>query len=247
MTTSFLNRPILSSGTSGFTLVELMIAVFISGLVIASIFTIYLAQTRQYTELDDVSEIQQDLRGALVILPLEIRQAGCDPTESGLPKVLDATSTNFHFTLDIAGNPVNPNSADGDVNDTNENIAFGYGAGVDINSNGIVDNGGADWGGTASLGRQTGGAGGYQPIADNIEALEFNYILDDGTSSLSPSNTSKIRTVQVSVLARAPFPAEDFVNNSTYTTASGVVWDPPNDNFRRRLVITNINCRNLGY
>lgn len=231
----------------GFTLVELMIAFFVSGLVIAAVVSIYIAQSRNYSELDDVANIQQDLRGALIILPLEIRQAGCDPTESNIPSILAATHTNFQFTMDIRGNAASPNNADGDVNDVDENIAFGFGAGVDNNNDGIVDNGGANWSGPGSLGRQTGGAGGFQPLADNIEALEFNYILDDGTATLAPTNFNQIRTVQVSLLARAVNPALGFLNTSTYTTASGVVWDPPNDNFHRRLVVTNIQCRNMGY
>ena len=229
----------------GFTLVELMIALFVSGLVMAAVVSVYVAQTRSYSELDDVAGIQQDLRGALILLPLEIRLAGCDPTESKVPGILSATRTGFQFTRDISGDPVNANHADGDVDDPNENIAFGLSAVFDTNNNGIVDNGGADWNGTGSLGRSTGG--GLQPLADNIEAVEFNYILDDGSTTLTPAIFNRIRSVQVSLLARATNPATGFLNTSTYTAASGVVWNPPNDCFRRRLVVTNIQLRNMGY
>ena len=50
---------------AGFTLVELMIALFISGLVMAALVTIYTAQTRAYSKHDDIADIQQNLRGAL--------------------------------------------------------------------------------------------------------------------------------------------------------------------------------------
>jgi type IV pilus assembly protein PilW len=241
-----------------FTLVELIIALSVSVFVMIAVVTIYLAQTTSFSQLTDVSEIQQDLRGALVILQSEIRQAGCDPLESNVPRVLVATNTDFQFTLDIAGgDPALPNAADGDVDDANENIAFGLGPGADADNDGIID--GADWNndgvidhwgawiGTGSLRRQVGGAGGFQPLADNIEALEFNYVLADGTTSLSPANLKDIRAVQVSLLARATNRAEGFLNTNTYTTASGVVWNPPNDSFHRRLVVVNIQCRNLGY
>lgn len=231
--------------SNGFTLVELMIALFVSLLVMAALTTVYITQNRNYSQQDALAEIQQDLRGALVLLPLEMRLAGCDPTESGAASILNATRTSFNFTLDVRGNAVNPESADGEVDDANENITFGFNAATDQNNNGIVDNGGADWSGTESLRRDTGG--GLQPLADNIEALEFNYILDDGTATLAPANLNDIRVVQVSILARSPRPTEYFVNNATYTTASGIVWDPPNDNFRRRLVVTNIQLRNMGY
>lgn len=240
-----------TASDQGFTLVEVMIAMFVSILVMASLATVYIAQTQSYSQQDDLAAIQQDLRGALVLLPMEMRLAGCDPTESNAAGVINATRTNFHFTLDIAGNPVTPQSGDGDVNDADEDITFSLFnpdpliANADANNNGIVDNGGADWSGTGSLGRNNGP--GPQPLADNIEALEFNYILNNGTSTLTPGNLNRIRSVQVSILARATVPATGFVNTATYTTASGVVWNPPDDNFRRRLVVTNIQLRNLGY
>jgi len=231
---------------AGFTLVELMIVVFVSGLVMAAVVMVYIAQSKSYSEHDDIASIQQDLRGALSILSMEIRQAGCDPTESNVPGILAATGAGFQFTMDVRGNAVNPNSADGDVDDTDEAIEYGFAGNGDSNGNGIVDNGGGDWSGTASLGRATGG-GFLQPLADNIEALEFNYILDDGSSTLAPPNLNKIRAVQVSFLARAANQAQGFLNTNTYTTASGVVWNPPDDNFRRRLMVINIQCRNMGY
>ena len=232
---------------AGFTLVELMIALFVSGLVMAAVVSVYTAQTRSYSQQDDIADIQQNLRGALAILPMEIRLAGCDPEESKAPGVLEATRTRFRFTMDIRGNAATQNSGDGDVDDPGENIAFGFANGIDANNNGIVDNGGADWSNTASLGRHTGsGALSLMPLAGNIEALEFNYILNNGVTSLAPANLNDIRAVQVSILARTSNPAQNFVHTGTYTTASGAEWNPPQDTFRRRLVITTIQCRNMG-
>lgn len=232
---------------AGFTLVELMIALFVSGLVMAAVVSIYIAQSKAYSSSDDIASIQQNLRGALVVMPMEIRLAGCDPTESTVPKILVASRANIQFTMDTKNN-ANPrqNIPDGAI-DGDEDIAYGFGPGVDNNSDGIVDNGGANWSGAASLGRQIANAGGFQAIADNIEALEFNYILDDGTTSLAPANLNRIRAVQISLLARTANPSSDFLHAGTYTTASGVIWTPPQDRFRRRLVVTTIQCRNMGY
>jgi type IV pilus assembly protein PilW len=260
---------------AGFTLVELMIALVVSGLVMAAVVSMYVAQSRSYSEQDDVANIQQDLRGALVILPAEIRLAGSDPLETSIPKIEAAFSTNLRFTMDVRGSAVSPNAPDGDVDDANEDIAYAMTARntitnaivvADNNGDGIVDSGGANWSWgnniVPSLGRQIANAGGFQPLADNVEALEFNYIIDDGDASvidnvlcngktlptLTPttSQLNKICGVQVSILARAANPAQSYVNTNTYTTASGVVWNPPDDNFRRRLVVTNIQCRNTG-
>ena len=247
---------------AGFTLVELMIALFISGLVMAALVTIYTAQTRAYSKHDDIADIQQNLRGALAILPREIRLAGCDPEETGDPKILVATRNRLPFTLDVRGNAVNATSADGDTDDTDENIGYNLTArnnttnateDADSDNNGIIDSGGADWNWginiTPALGRQTGGGGGFQPLADNVEAIEFNYILANGSTTLAPSGSdlNDIRSVQVSLLARTSNPTPDFVHTASYTTASGAVWTPPQDNFRRRLILTTIHCRNLGY
>ena len=247
---------------AGFTLVELMIALFISGLVMAALVTIYTAQTRAYSKHDDIADIQQNLRGALAILPREIRLAGCDPEETGGPGILVATRNQLQFTLDVRGNAVNATSADGDTDDTDENIGYTLTArnnttnateDADSDNNGIIDSGGADWNWginiTPALGRQTGGGGGFQPLADNVEAIEFNYILANGSTTLAPSGSdlNDIRSVQVSLLARTSNPTPDFVHTASYTTASGAVWTPPQDNFRRRLILTTIHCRNLGY
>ncbi|MBV5327232.1 MAG: PilW family protein [Chlorobium sp.] len=266
---------------AGFTLVELMIALVVSGLVMSAVVSIYVAQSRSYSELDDVANIQQDLRGALVILPAEIRLAGSNPVpekninNSPIPKIESATKTSLHFTMDLVGDVANPNAPDGDVNDANEDVAYALTARntitnatvvADTNGDGIVDSGGANWSWgnniTPALGRQIANAGGFQPLADNVEALEFNYIIDNGDAgvldnvlcngntltSLAPtaSQRNKLCGIQVSILARAANAAQGYVNTNTYTTASGVVWNPPDDNFRRRLVVTNIQCRNAG-
>lgn len=241
----------------GFTLAELMIVMLITSVIIGAVFTIYLVHQRSYVEHDDLSDVQQNLRGALAVMTQEIRQAGCNPTRSAGIGIQQATSSAFRFTSDLGGDPVSPNKADGDANDANEDIAFGFSAANDADGNGIADGGGADWSTSASLGRSTAG-GVFQPIADNIEAVEFNYILDGGTATNSSGiatatqanaaipNLNDIRELQVSILGRAANPSKDFRHNQTYTTASGAVWTPPQDSFRRRLVIVNIQCRNMG-
>jgi len=247
-------------GKAGFTLVEMLIAVAISGILVAAIYTAYVVQQKSYVVQEQVAETQENLRAAMTRLLSEIRQAGCDPEGTADARIVEATATSFHFTADIGGNPVNENMADGIIGDpaTNEDITFGMAATDDANGDGIADGGvaGANWNETGQLGRNTGG--GLQPAAELIDALEFNYILADGTATNSSgiatatqtnapiATLSDIRAVQVSLLARGARPDEKFVDTATYTTASGVVWDPPNDNFRRRFVIVTIQLRNMG-
>ena len=230
---------------NGFTLVEIMIVLVISSIIMGAVFTIYLVHQRSYVEHDDLADIQQNLRGALAVMTQEIRQAGCNPTRSAGIGIRQATGSLLHFTADLGGDPINPNQADGDANDANEDITYGFAAANDADGNGIADGGGADWSTPAPLGRNTGA--GFQPMAENIEAVEFFYMLDGGATSLAPANLNDIRAVQVSILGRAANPSQGFQHNQTYTTASGTVWTPPQDNFRRRLVIVNIQFRNMGF
>lgn len=256
-------------GKAGFTLVEMLVAVAISGILVVAIYSAYVIQQKSYVVQEQVAETQENLRAAMIRLLSEIRQAGCDPTQAAGAGILQATATSFQFTADIGGNAVNPNEADGIIGlpATNENITFGMSATDDANGNGIADGGGADWSVPGQLGRNTGG--GLQPAAELIDAMEFNYILADGTSTngsgiatatqanSSIASLSDIRAVQVSLLARGARPDPDgkFFDNSTYMTAAGTVWVPGDtngdgvrevqDNFRRRFVIITIHLRNM--
>ncbi|OGR22218.1 MAG: hypothetical protein A2277_15205 [Desulfobacterales bacterium RIFOXYA12_FULL_46_15] len=224
----------------GFTLIEIMVVLTISGILLSGIVMFFTNQQKSFINTTRVSEMQQNIRAATIIMSAEIREAGCDPTENTNAGIISATVSQLHFTRDIIGDTVLPNKADGELNDANEDITFGFSQANDANSDGIADAGAAD------LGRNTGGA--FQPIAENIHAVEFNYILEDGTRTTAPSafQLPLIRSVQISILARESARDKDFFNTITYTTGSGAVWGPFNDNFKRRFTTVTIQCRNLG-
>ena len=229
---------------NGFTLIEILIALLISTIVMIGLYQAFNSQQKSYVIQENVSEMQQNIRGAVLMMTREIREAGCDPAQTANADILVATAGQLRFTRDIAGNAVTE-AHDGDTDDSNEDINFGFSSSNDSNANGIADGGGADWSSPQDLGRNTGG--GFQPIAQNIEAIEFSYILADGTITTTPVLLSEIRAVQISLLARASTLNQNFLNSTTYTTASGTSWGPFNDSFRRRFSTTTIQCRNLGY
>jgi prepilin-type N-terminal cleavage/methylation domain-containing protein len=74
--------------------------------------------------------------------------------------------------------------------------------------------------------------GGGQDIAENIENLQFRYILEDGGESDTPADPSKIRMIRVVVTARTRMPDPEFKGG-----AGG---------FRRRTITSNIHVRNMG-
>jgi prepilin-type N-terminal cleavage/methylation domain-containing protein len=60
----------------GFTLVELLVAMAISGIVIAAVYTAFITQQKSYTIQDQVAEIQQNARVGLDMIAREVRMAG---------------------------------------------------------------------------------------------------------------------------------------------------------------------------
>jgi hypothetical protein len=73
--------------------------------------------------------------------------------------------------------------------------------------------------------------GGSQVVAENIENLQFRYVMEDGSESDSPADPSKIRMVSLTVHARTSLSDPDF--------KGGV------GGFRRRTIASNILVRNM--
>ena len=62
----------------GVTLIELLIALVICGMVAAGIYQVFIAQSKAYTVQDQVIEVQQSVRSAMEILLRDLRMAGFD-------------------------------------------------------------------------------------------------------------------------------------------------------------------------
>lgn len=77
----------------GITLIELLVALIISGIAIAGIYRLFITQTRAYTVQDQVAEVQQNVRSAMEILLRDIRMAGFDDDAS--PAITIATPVAF--------------------------------------------------------------------------------------------------------------------------------------------------------
>jgi len=63
---------------NGITLIELLVAFVICGIVVAGIYRVFIAQTRAYTVQEQVVEVQQNIRTAMEILLRDVRMAGYD-------------------------------------------------------------------------------------------------------------------------------------------------------------------------
>jgi type IV pilus assembly protein PilW len=183
-------------GQAGFTLVELLIALAISSVLLASMVGWYLGQKRTYDLREQVSEMQQNVRSGLALLTREIRMAGYNPTGVAGLGIAAASPQTIRLTMDLNG--------DGDADDANEDVTYSL---YDSGSDGDLD-----------LGRKPGG-GQNVPVAENIERLEFVYTLADGSATTTPANPGQIRRVHVALTARTARPDPAYVTNHGYRLA----------------------------
>jgi type IV pilus assembly protein PilW len=264
------NKMNAAANARGFTLVEILVAIAISGFVLAALYTAFLAQQRLFHVNEQVAEMQQNLRGAALLMTRDIRMAGYDPTGNAGAQILLAGPHRFQFTQDITGN-AGTGPPDGDCDDANENVTYGFSDAID-DGDGIADSG------AGNLGRDTGG--GFQAIAENIVAIGFAYAYEAGGSTswaidtddnqfldveLDTNNDGivdtddvaggqdlateipydQITAVQIWILARSRQPDRNFIDNNTYVVGRNVITPAMlQRGFRHRLLVTTIELRN---
>lgn len=217
------------SNNKGLTLVELMIVMLLSFIVSGLMYSLYKAQQVSSITQTIVAETQQNIRAGVDIMTREIRMAGYDPNESNLFGLTEATSKVFAFTSEVCDedDPWDGNGPKNSLQSTCGQTEFFrlY----------VTD---------GSLRRTNGGSA----IATGIEDIEFRYLDGDGNAIAPPgtdaTELAKVMSVQISILARAPRSSRDYLNTDLYTTHSGAVWGPYNDNFRRRFARKTIRLRN---
>ena len=226
-----------------FTLIELLVALAISGVVMAGIYSTYYSQQKSYITQEQVAAMQQNLRAAMYIMPREIRMAGCDPTGSAGAEIKTANTNSITFTLDITGG-----ESDGKDNDNNGSVdeddekRFSDGFCDDTNEDVTYSLYTAD--GIQKLGRKSPLTATNQPVAENIDALDFVYLDANGAPT---ATISDIRSVQITLVARTGRRDPGYTNNTSYINQQGTpIYTAPNDNFRRKLLTAEVKCRNLG-
>ncbi|MEI6262402.1 MAG: PilW family protein [Deltaproteobacteria bacterium] len=81
---------------SGYTLIEMLIAIAVSGIVLAGLVSVFATANRAYTRQDETATMQQNLRVAKMNMERDIRMAGC------------GFGNTFNYLSGYLGNP-NPN------------------------------------------------------------------------------------------------------------------------------------------
>jgi len=150
----------------GFTFINLLVSMGISGIVLSTVTTTFVSQSQSYDAQEQIVEMQQNARAAMDIMTREIRMAGYSPTGASIVGV-HHHSDKIHIRADITG--------DGDKNDPNEDIKYSYDA--------------------ANLRIERDAKAGIQPFADNIQAFTFAYFDNNGNATTNSADIRQIQIV----------------------------------------------------
>ena len=217
----------------GFSLMEVLIAMVIAGIVMAAIYSVYYSQQKSYVAQEQIAAMQQNLRVAMYRMEREIRMAGCDPTRNANAAITAASATSVSFTEDTRGD-AEGSDPDGATDDPNEAITYS-----------LDDN---DGDGDNDLERNN------NLIAENIDTLNFVYLgeagpLDDDGNGNVVASIPLIRSIQITLVARTGRGDPGYTDTKAYYNQQDLVnpiLPAQNDNVRRRPLTAQIRCRNLG-
>jgi len=240
---------------AGYTLIEIMIAMAVSGLVLGGIYQVYTNQMRTNNTQNQVVDMQQNIRVAMSFMERDIRIAGLDPTERGTVMVagtmsslgIDVAEANtITLSIDETGGEGDgqDNDRDGQIDETPEGDGDGeqvtYSLSNDADNTGVND----EVEGTNNLACHLLRNG--QRLASNIDALRFNYLgIDESAGSActgescplaytyvaTPQGRRNIRAVQITVIARSgtnvPGMSVPYTDDNVYMNLQGdVVLNP---------------------
>lgn len=221
----------IKSNQKGFTLVELLIAMVVSGMVISGTVVMFRTMVRDHNTEVRIITMQQNLRSTMQYIARYIRMAGYDPTEQASAGFTTMLSNQIAFTRDKG------------------TLSGGT---VDNDPNGTID---AHWEEQIEFRLREGriermdAANNPQLLAENIDALNFVYLDDDGVPTAAPAD---VRSVQIAIVGRFsdgdPGYVAQVTSNEEFRNQQGAVILPPqNDNIRRMMLTADVNCRNMAW
>jgi type IV pilus assembly protein PilW len=235
---------------TGFTLVELMITVAISGVILTAIYQMFIGQRKSYSLQNDIAEMQQTVRASETMMVREIRMAGYKVPDVDIGVDVpgtsfadgekeafeEATSQSIAFTSDVDG--------DGKM----ETICYS------LKENSLVRE---MWRWDVQKGKWKK-SGGARALSEHIESIHFSYWIladDEGLNNDRDDNgdlyvdeagellfteqpgreeREHIKLVRLTLTARSSRPDHDYIH-PLY-----------GDHFRRITLASTIQPRNIG-
>jgi Tfp pilus assembly protein PilW len=207
-------------------------AMTISLTIIAAVYQLSFSQHRSYRKQDQVVETRQNVRAIMALITKHLQLAGYDPTgraNTGLVAGFAPPHDSFTIAYEHEHNIIaftidDDGDATADANDA-EQIAFR------LNNQ--------------TLERYSSQDAQWETIATSIDALNFVFLDDTSTKTTDPA---QFRAVQIALLVRSAKQDNKYQDTMVYRNKQGDLICPscPNDHFRRRLLTTTIELRNLG-
>ncbi len=187
-------------GAGGFTLIELLLALAISSIVMAAIYSVYASLTRSYTTQNVAADVQQVMRAGIDFMVEDIMLAGFDRKDGGFEPIAWAAADKIIIQADHSENGIIDNTDP----DNPERITYFYDVGNTRLRHCLYEGTVDDW----------------ETLIDNVANFAFNYLDANGTDLGSPvaaANRANIRTVVISMTVQEPAGRGGPVSR-TYTT-----------------------------
>jgi type II secretory pathway component PulJ len=180
---------LITSGTGGFTVTELVLALAIMMMVMASMVSLLIALNRAYTTQNVAAGVQQVTRTGINILTRGVRMAGFNPLKINQIGMLEASVNKIRFQRDTNGSGTIETGQ-------NEDVAYL------LNDNHQL------------IRQKDGNSRSNKSLIDHVKDLTFKYFdrYDEETSSLDD-----IHTVEISLTVQEPAGKNKFISR-TYAT-----------------------------
>lgn len=231
-----------NSSSQGFTLVEVMVALAIAGILTTAIYAVFISQSKTYSAQEQIVDLQRGLRYGMSLLENDLRQAGYNPGRLTTERAeTDGVDNDCDGTTDEADN-----TATWLVNES-ESIGVLVASVSSVNTSRDENGDGSACGETE---RATFALDGMilkrndRPLIDNVEVLNFVYLTEGGGVATS---IEEIRSVQIAMIGRTQKQDPSYKNTQSYVNLQGtVILAAQNDGYRRRLLTSQVNIRNLN-
>lgn len=205
-----------AAGNKGFSVGELMVAMVIAGIAVSAMIKLFTSLSNSYTVQNVSADVQQSGRTGLDYMSEYIRLAGLDPWRTNDAGIKTATATSLHFTMDRCDVAIGSPSGvcgepNGKIADKFEEVTFLYDSSAKVLKECLY--------GTIHTPQIC------NVLIENVEAFNFAYILNDGTTTSAPADPADVRSVLINMTIQEPAGRADPVS---------------------RDYSTRIRCRNIG-
>lgn len=258
----------LDISESGFTLVELMIALFVGGIVLIGLSFTFQKQSDMKVIQEDVTEILQNARVARSVITRNLRRAGYYGDNGPSPGDRPLYPIDYGNAIDTNNPPPGQLVSTSLVTRFWEDNPVGAAAlpliktvGFDIYDS-VIDNDNdpseLSYISSTTVANQPAGStyaaeAPRLPLIKNVEAIEFVYLLNDGTNAvITESRTvpatavEDVQAVRVTMLLRGKFDrsGQGVFDHQIYRNSNGSSWGPFDDGFKRRIMEFTVSLRN---